>query len=286
MISLQTPADDNGVAYADAELYDICINGEKNLPLKKKLQRIRKDIKISDNAYNLAATISALHSVSRTQKYGKVTKQDLTSIYIKMRDEAGNDARVIYDRIRSAPALQLCPLCGLGTIKTLDHHLPKTHYPALSVTPNNLVPACYDCQVFKGQKYPKTEGTQTLHPYFDNTETDIWLRASVEEIKPAAFRYFVDTSASYDAVMIARLERHMEVFHLTERFSIEAARELGPNRQRLAHLLEKGSSADVRQALQDSADSSEAEYINSWRTAMYQAATESDWFCEGGFLQT
>ena len=44
----------------------------------------------------------------------------------------------------------LCPFCGRDQVGTLDHYLPKSRYPELSVLGANLVPACETCNRLKG----------------------------------------------------------------------------------------------------------------------------------------
>lgn len=52
--------------------------------------------------------------------------------------------------------LQSCPYCGLPSMLTLDHYLPRSvnRFPHLSVLTANLVPACMPCQIAKGSFYP------------------------------------------------------------------------------------------------------------------------------------
>jgi len=69
----------------------------------------------------------------------------------------------------------VCPYCDgpltAGRAK-LDHFLPKENFPFLSVTPDNLVPACTDCNSIqiKGRKVPLSQppanaAADWFHPY-------------------------------------------------------------------------------------------------------------------------
>lgn len=71
--------------------------------------------------------------------------------------------------------LGVCPYCD-GTLSPkrakVDHFYPKSEYPFLAVVPENLVPACTDCNSvqFKGAKAPLAPGTLNevadwFHPY-------------------------------------------------------------------------------------------------------------------------
>ncbi|WP_053161421.1 HNH endonuclease [Streptomyces caatingaensis] len=65
-------------------------------------------------------------------------------------------------------ANELCPLCGISKVTTIDHQLLKGRYPLLAVVPVNLVPACRDCNTGKGEEAPATAEDQPLHPYYDD----------------------------------------------------------------------------------------------------------------------
>jgi hypothetical protein len=165
----------------------------------------------------------------------------------------------------------------------LDHHLPKDEYPVLSVTPNNLIPACPWCQGKKLTFYPESAEEQTLHPYFDDFDAQLWLTAVVVESVPAAFKYSAVCPPGWDAVRFARLKKHLDKFQLPKLFALQAGSELSEIRRRLKRLLEAGGSAAVRAYLREEAAEREAVAKNSWKTAMYRSATASDWFCNGGF---
>lgn len=58
-----------------------------------------------------------------------------------------------------------CPICDCSfaySQVTLDHILPKSKFPFLSITPINLVPTCYNCNMRKNDGIP----LKVLNPYF------------------------------------------------------------------------------------------------------------------------
>ncbi len=63
----------------------------------------------------------------------------------------------------------ICPMCGAPRTSSLDHYLPKEHYPEYTVFSKNLVPAC-KCNSSKGKKVTgSTAGLERiLHPYYDD----------------------------------------------------------------------------------------------------------------------
>lgn len=193
--------------------------------------------------------------------------------------------RPIYDKLLAAPKHGICPLCGQRTVSTLDHHLPKDHYPALAVVPVNLIPACAECNKGKTNAIPEFREDQTLHPYYDNIENDSWLNAGVVQGSPVALRFFVDPPNTWDDLMAARVRCHFKVFKLATLYASHAACELVSIQYRLGPLFDKGGAGAVRDHLQKEAESREFAHKNSWQTAMYKALAASDWYCNGGFTQ-
>ena len=58
-----------------------------------------------------------------------------------------------------------CPICDCSfaySQVTLDHILPKSKFPFLSITPVNLIPTCYNCNMRKNDGIP----SKVLNPYF------------------------------------------------------------------------------------------------------------------------
>ena len=50
-----------------------------------------------------------------------------------------------------------CQLCGMPGADSVDHILPKVHYPELVWELSNMQPAHQDCNKAKGARVPKPE---------------------------------------------------------------------------------------------------------------------------------
>lgn len=182
--------------------------------------------------------------------------------------------------IASSP---VCPMCGQGKVSTLDHYLPKSRYAQFAILAANLVPCCRDCNVERGVLLPVDAQGQTFHPYFDNVENDRWLYAQVVLTDGASIEYFVSTPGHWPATLAGRAASHFKVFRLGELFGTFAATELASIKYRLQKTSMAAGSDGVRQDLRLQADSSRSVHLNSWKTAMYEALSGSDDFCDGGF---
>jgi hypothetical protein len=124
------------------ETYAVCISKVRDVALKRRLEDVTQEIVDASAAFEAAAAGQTLHRIAHDVTVGgDVTREDMEAVYIQRMAKKGSPGRDIYDELISAPAQGRCPLCGHRLVTTLDHHLPKAHYPALAVAPLNLVPS-------------------------------------------------------------------------------------------------------------------------------------------------
>jgi hypothetical protein len=195
-------------------------------------------------------------------------------------------ARAIYDMLLSRAPLGRCPFCGMGHASTLDHYLPKTKYPQLSVLPQNLVPSCKDCNTGKSTTIATTAITQCLHPYFDHHSfiNEQWLFAEVVPTTPATIRFYIQAPETWDLISKGRVKTHFTDFNLASRYSVEASNQIACLRDSLLRYRDLLGVEGVKQHLIIEAKAHFQQHKNSWQTAMFQALASSSWYCEGGFL--
>jgi len=279
MRKMQKPIDDAG------QVFRTCISRVRDENLKSRLEAIETDVVLAAVDFEAAASVARLDTIPTHNNVGGVTKNEMTYVYTERMAKKGTPGRPVYDKLLAAPAYGRCPLCGLRDVSTLDHHLPKDHYPALSVVPRNLVPACPSCNKAKTNAIPHSEDDQTLHPYYDDVENDRWLYAEVIQVSPVALSYFVDPPRDWDAHLAKRVKHHFNVFKLATLYGTHAAETLVSIRGHLGQIYDEDGRGGVKLHLQRQADSYAAVHINSWQTAMYNALGSSTWYCDGGFRQ-
>jgi hypothetical protein len=265
-------------------VFTTCIGNFRKIT-KDKLAAVSDEIEHAANEYHSFAQRTRLNEIQRADKVGNdVTSEEMKKVYTEKMVPKDQPGRIFYDTIIASPTLGICPLCGVGKVSTLDHHLPKSEYPTLVVTPVNLIPACTWCQGEKREVFPRTDGEQTFHPYYDNVEQERWLKAEIRKTAPVSFVFDVSSPTSWNGTILkVRAIRHLEVFNLNELFSTNAASELVNIRHRLLDLYNKGGKQLVKAHLLEEARSRENAHKNSWQTAMYYGMAESDWFCDNGF---
>ncbi|HEY4135525.1 MAG TPA: hypothetical protein VGO34_09940 [Alphaproteobacteria bacterium] len=260
-----------------------CINRVRNPGLRRRLESITEAVAAASDAFELAATGQTLHEIARHDVVGVVTRAEMEAVYVQRMAKKGAPGRAIYDELISAPIHGRCPICAQRSVTTLDHHLPKAHYPSLAVTPLNLVPSCSDCNKVKLARFPRTAADVTLHPYFDDVEGHRWLFAEVVETRPSALRFFVEAPEAFGDPLAERLQNHFVTFDLARLYAVEAAEELLNIRHQLSVISAAVGSDGVRAHLEHEAASRLNARLNGWRTAAYIAWGGSEWFCDGGF---
>jgi hypothetical protein len=213
---------------------------------------------------------------------GSARKEDLIFLYESglMRLGAG---RHIYDAILGLAPNSRCPYCGHRRVRQLDHFLPKSKYPAFSVTPLNLVPSCSDCNKDKLDGDCDDLTDLPLHPYFDSIDDVCWLQAAVEEVSGSVFLFSVDEGCGLPPSILERLLKQFNKLDLGGLYTIISNEELSSIRLTLRAQLQAGGALGVKVYLEDQFLSSQGYLRNYWRTAFYCAAYRSDWFCQGGF---
>jgi HNH endonuclease len=238
---------------------------------------------VAEDQFRTAAQNNSLYQFPTTTMVGTRTAKEMGWLYTQKMADPKAPGRAIYDEIRMAAPNGRCPLCGRGVVYTLDHHLPKAHYPDLAVTPINLVPACQDCNKNKTSASPAMAAEETLHPYFDNVEGDIWLHARVIEVAPAAVFFSVFPPAIWSPTLALRVRNHFNTSRLRPLYASLAAEEVSNIRTLLAGPYARSGPQGVREYLTSVSASHRETRRNTWQAAAYSAMASSDWFCAEGF---
>jgi hypothetical protein len=260
-----------------------CLSNIANAAAKAAYEGTAPLLLAAEDEFRMAAQNNTLYQLPTTAMVGALTAKQMGCLYTKKMADPKAPGRTIYDEIRMAAPNGRCPLCGRGVVYTLDHHLPKAHYPDLVLTPINLVPACQDCNKNKTSALPTTAGEETLHPYFDNVEGDIWLHARVIEVAPAAVYYSVAPPGTWSPTLATRVRNHFRIYHLRQLYASLAGEEDCNIRTLLAGPQARSGAQGVRECLISVAASYRTTRRNTWQAAAYSAMASSDWFCEGGF---
>lgn len=268
------------------ETYKVCISKVRDGDLKNRLTGITHDIvSASDNMAQRAGS-AELHLVAQSNDVaGVVTGDEMVVTYNQRMAGKNAPGRSVYTKIKLLPKHDRCPFCDHRDVTTLDHILPKTLFPSLAVTPDNLVGCCKDCNSAKSTSAPSCSSDSILHPYFDNVSTKTWLKARIVEKKVCAVLFYVDHQHCWSKDLNERLSRQFATLELARLYTQQAAREMSGIRTNLNRVFDsevQGAGA-VRRELDHQWQSRRVDRQNSWQTATYEALSKSDWYCEGGF---
>lgn len=127
-------------------------------------------------------------------------------------------------RVRELNPSPRCPLCGVDSIQTFDHYLPKSAFPELAVCAYNLVPACYRCNTKRLDHWRKKSERSTLHPYYDwipHRTRLLQAEVLMSGDQPIA-RFRVETEPDGRG-FAGRFARHCDALGLLEHFDLSAS---------------------------------------------------------------
>lgn len=280
----------NAPTHQAIDVFNLCINSMKDGDRKTNLNNIAENFNSSFADYTAKVALKEWYQVpvfngdNSDTVFGAVTKQNLKQLYDDQFVK-NKEPRRIYDELLASAPLGICPFCGVTEARSLDHYLPKAKYPILSVVPNNLIPSCSDCNKGKTDSFPVSKGQQCLHPYFDHALLvgDQWLFAEVNQTSPPSVLFHVSVPDGFSEDDAARINTHFSDFELAVKFSNQAANEIAFLRELLQYDYDADGQDAVRTTLTRNASVAERLSVNSWKTAMYQALSQSDWYCDGGF---
>ena len=261
---------------------ETCISNLRDAVLRSKLTAIKPTIIAAETAYKNCGTNGNFYTIAeKTMVAGRVTVKEMERLYKGTFSRKKSRARRIYDEIKTASGI--CPLCAQRDVSTLDHYLAQSRHPALTITPVNLVPACFCCNKAKLDRQPSSAGEQTLHPYYDDVDDKPWLFARVVEDIPPAIVFFANPPNIWPVVKQERVRTHFRTFQLSALYSTHAAAELVNIHLDLMRIAVRSGLDNLRCHLAEQQESREVVARNSWQGAMYKALSESDWFCTEGY---
>lgn len=271
--------------YSPEIVFRTCISRVRNPDLKKKLEKCEDEVIATTKEFEIKVVSATLHTIATSDNVaGVVTSKEMIKVYTNRMVPQKSPGWVYYNKLISSPLHGRCPLCAQRIVSTLDHHLPKSQYPSLVVSPINLVPSCQDCNKNKTDTVPMKSTEETLHPYFDDVEKDVWLKCIIIKTTPPSLSFYADPPLKWDESLSARVKHHFTVLKLTDLYTSHASEELVSIYFSLNQIHDAGGRRnEIKKHLTDTASSKASVYNNSWQTAMYTTLAESKWFCDDGY---
>lgn len=209
---------------------------------------------------------------------GGATKEDMKQLYTQKFVPQNQGGRKYYDELILLAPNGRCPYCGQKEVRTLDHYLPKASYPTYSVTPYNLVPCCADCNKDKNSSIATSREEETIHPYYDDFNDYVWLKAKLIEAEPITFEFYVEKPNDWDKEKYRRACAHFKKYNLGKIYKPYACERTYALIKHLKRLEIKGGSDAAKEHLSENILEERDIRNNTWPAAMYQAYLDSEWF--------
>lgn len=265
-----------------ADILDILISdAPQNNSFFSDIDSIINTLTERETLYIEKVDNNTLFEITRDQNISpRVNKDDMIRYY-DYRILQKPNGRIYYDGLILSAPHNICPYCTIRAVKTVDHFLPKSKYPSYSITPVNLVPCCRDCNTNKKISYPTNSIDQTFHPYFDNLDTECWIKAELRQTDPLSFQYFVIRPNNWDENKKERANFHFDSYSINELFSNEANRELRGMQNCFKKLYSQNINL-LRLHIEETYISClDGHGLNDWKTLMYKELSTNEWFLTG-----
>lgn len=99
-----------------------------------------------------------------------------------------------------------------------------------------------------------------------------------------SLKFLVAPPEGWDNIIKSRIYKHFVSLKLGSLYAAHSGAELAVQKMLLGKIFDRAGKNGVAQHLQDSYESYAAIQVNSWQTAMYQSLANSEWYCDGGFV--
>jgi hypothetical protein len=263
------------------QVFNQCINAQIEPKNRTELEKLIPLLICSKKHYEEAAASNCFHNIPPPTVYSTEEEDLLKKVYKQRFAKFKSCGRDFYDKILASAPNEKCLLCGQGTATELDHYLPQTTYPDLSVLPINLIPVCSECNFKKREHIPTQYENCIFHPYFDNFENINWLNAQIIPNKIASVYFSI--APNIDDSLQKRLNFICTKLNLNKVWQLKYGSRLIEVAQSLkAHKYASGTELDACYV--------KAHTIYLKETArtftdkvFYNALSESEWFINGGF---
>ncbi|WP_203794839.1 HNH endonuclease [Actinoplanes derwentensis] len=271
------PLEDNGM------LYSVCASSSRKGERSDRLLALIPDVAAAARRYVPAAHFGGLHLLRDLAGRPEDPADHAALLWLYEKGLVQNSmGRQRYDDLLSRAPMGRCPFCGHRDVSTLDHQLPKSSYPLLAVLPDNLVPACSDCNHRKNDKVAASSQTQTFHPYFENANHGRWLVARVVSLDPIAVVFAAEPDAAFTTTTQARIRHQFVQFRLAALYGPQAVQQISGERLMLDRLRQHSGLAAVGEYLREAAASwAAARSVNCWQHALYEALAADPGFLTG-----
>ena len=201
-------------------------------------------------------------------------KQKMVKLYNDKFSNKKYKVREYYDEIKLISPNNICPYCLKREVRNLDHFLPKTKYPSLSISDANLIPSCSDCN------HDKLNSTKLyINYYFEEIDDVSFMKCYVdfgnEDIN---FRFELIKPPTWEDDKFNRLTNQFEDTDLLKFYAEQAKIEYFRKEKSFCRCVKNSSSYNERLKIELDdliRDEEEVLGINSLEATLWRGLDES-----------
>lgn len=250
-----------------------------NEPRKSIIEQVKPTVISETDNYDILAETGLLFTIPEHDNVDSIAqKNDMEALYTQKFVPATEANRDYYDQLILLAPNGKCPYCQQNIVKHLDHFLPKSKYVTFTVTQYNLVPSCSDCNSEKSDSTFTSYVEQPFHPYYDDFDDTIWLKANLIENEPISFQFYADPPNSLASDKRQRIINSFASLKLNDIYKVHAPELYSTCSHRIKKLFDKGGKELAIERLKENIEDEQSHNNNSWKAAMYQAMIDSDWY--------
>lgn len=192
----------------------------KDPTYKQRVNVLSPNVKLCYSSYGTAHNTNNLISLI-PHGYINTDKDDLLKLYnpkAKKLVTFKNNSTTILDNRAST----VCQYCTINSANTLDHVFPKSEFAEFAVNPQNLLPACSECNGYKLDRFKNNTNRLFLNLYTDILPTVQYLFADIQIINGfSEAEYRLSNINNINISLFNIIESHFDKLHLFRRFKVK-----------------------------------------------------------------
>ncbi|WP_313578227.1 HNH endonuclease [Chishuiella sp.] len=226
------------------------------------------------NAHNINNHLSLSPSISDNQN-----KNDLLKLYSskdKKLIEFKYSRTTVYDnRIK-----KICQYCTINSCNTLDHIVPKEEYSEFAVNPLNLLPACSECNSYKGKYWKKGGNRLFLNLYTDILPDEQYLFVDlIFNTNQIEIKFKLENINGINSTLFNLICSHYSKLNLLNRFNTNSNEIISELIYQIKSFKNKLSILDIKESILDQIKSNKKEFgYNYYKSILEETLINSDEF--------
>ena len=249
------------------EIFEKCISGYRDKSKVAVLSQCKCMVSCDSALYDKVVP-AKLEKFKQSSLPSNLDPKEVSKVYTEKFANEDGPGRQYYNAIKEQAERNICPICGIRMVKTLDHYLPKSKFPTLSVTPSNLIPSCRDCNMDKRDNVAYDSQNTPVHIYFDDVPNEPWLQVTVGD--NLEILYYISCPDTWDVGLRSRVEKHLDFYNLHELYSSHANGEVANSIHMWKKTIIQSNLEVLKLSLIDECESAELNDMNSWKSALYR----------------